>query len=350
MSEAHHHDADGFIAKWQGVPASELSTSQSFLIELCELLGVPRPHPTPEQDYMFERPVTFVHGDGGTSAGRIDLYRRGAFVLESKKLRQGTGHKGFDDALLRARSQAEAYARALPASEGRPPFLVVVDVGRRIELYSEFSRSGGTYVPFPDPSSHRIALQDLRRDEIRERLRRVWLEPMSLDPSRESARVTRDIAHRLARLARSLEQAGHAPEQVAQFLMRCLFTMFAEDVHLLPDNAFRELLHRYREQPDVAMRMLAQLWRDMDAGGFSAVLAHDVLRFNGKLFTRARTPCPWTATRSTCWSRPRRPTGAMSNRPSSAPCWNARWTRRSATSSAPTTPRAPTSSAWCCPR
>lgn len=285
MNEARDQTAvDAFIAKWHGVTASELSTSQSFLIDLCELLGVPRPHPTPEQDYMFERPITFVHGDGSTSAGRIDLYRRGAFVLESKKLRQGAGHKGFDDALLRARSQAEAYARALPASEGRPPFLVVVDVGRRIELYSEFSRSGGTYVPFPDPSSHRIALQDLRRDEIRERLRRVWLDPMSLDPSRESARVTRDIAHRLARLARSLEQAGHAPEQVAQFLMRCLFTMFAEDVHLLPDNAFRELLHRYREQPDVAMRMLAQLWRDMDAGGFSAVLAHDVLRFNGKLF------------------------------------------------------------------
>src|SRR5690606_28829728 len=91
VSEAHHHDADGFIAKWQGVPASELSTSQSFLIELCELLGVPRPHPAPEQDSMFERPVTFVHGDGGTSAGRIDLYRRGAFVLESNKLRQGAG-------------------------------------------------------------------------------------------------------------------------------------------------------------------------------------------------------------------------------------------------------------------
>ena len=31
---------DAFIAKWQGVAASELSTSQSFLIDLCELLGV----------------------------------------------------------------------------------------------------------------------------------------------------------------------------------------------------------------------------------------------------------------------------------------------------------------------
>ncbi len=277
-------DAEGFITRWQGVAASELSTSQSFLIDLCELLDLPRPHPTPAEDYMFERPITFSHGDGSTSAGRIDLYRRGAFVLESKKVRLGTHTRGFDDALLRARSQAEGYARALPASEGRPPFVVVVDVGQRIELYSEFSRSGGTYVPYPDPRSHRIALEDLRRPEVRERLRQVWLDPLSLDPSRESARVTRDIADRLARLARSLEQAGHPAEAVAQFLMRCLFTMFAEDVRLLPEHAFRDLLARHREQPDIAMRMVAQLWRDMDAGGFSAVLAGEVLRFNGKLF------------------------------------------------------------------
>jgi hypothetical protein len=233
---------------------------------------------------MFERPITFRHGDGSTSAGRIDLYRRGCFVLESKKLRGLAPGKGFDDALLRARSQAEAYARALPAGEGRPPFVVVVDVGQRIELYAEFSRSGGTYTPFPDPRSHRIALADLARPEIRDRLRRVFADPLSLDPSRESARVTRQIAARLAELAKSLEQAGHAPEAVAQFLMRCLFTMFAEDVRLLPADSFRNLLLAHAERPDTAMRMLGQLWRDMDTGGFSAVLANDVLRFNGKLF------------------------------------------------------------------
>ena len=284
MTDTEHATADAFIAKWQGVVASELSTSQSFLIDLCALLGVEMPHATAEQDYMFERPITFSHGDGSSSAGRIDLYRRGAFVLESKKVKAATHTKGFDDALLRARSQAEGYARALPANEGRPPFLVVVDVGNRIELYSEFSRSGATYTPFPDPRSHRLALAELRKPEVRERLRKVWLEPLSLDPSRESARVTREIAARLATLARSLEQDGHPPEIVAQFLMRCLFTMFAEDVKLLPHESFRELLIKHVDKPDVAVRMLAQLWRDMDSGGFSAVLAMDVLRFNGKLF------------------------------------------------------------------
>jgi hypothetical protein len=73
--------AQSFITRWRGVTASELSTAQSFVIDLCVLLGVDKPHPTPDQSYMFERPVTFRHGDGSTSAGRIDCYRQGAFCL-----------------------------------------------------------------------------------------------------------------------------------------------------------------------------------------------------------------------------------------------------------------------------
>nr|WP_314353221.1 type IIL restriction-modification enzyme MmeI [Comamonas thiooxydans] len=71
-----------FIERWQNVTASELATAQPFVMELCELLGVSKPHPTSAQDYMFERPVTFSHGDGSSSAGRIDCYKRGHFVLE----------------------------------------------------------------------------------------------------------------------------------------------------------------------------------------------------------------------------------------------------------------------------
>ena len=181
--------AEDFITRWSGKTASELSTAQSFVNELCALLGVVPP--THELDYMFERPITFRHGDGSSSAGRIDCYRRGHFVLEAKKLKAGAAAKGFDDALLRARAQAEGYARALPASEGRPPFCVVVDVGNVIELYSEFSRSGATYTPFPDPRSHRIKLADLARPDVHATLRAICIDPTSLDPARASARVTR---------------------------------------------------------------------------------------------------------------------------------------------------------------
>ena len=76
-------------------------------------------------------------------------------------------------AMLRAHNQPHQYARALPADEGRPPFILVADVGRNIELYAEFSRSGATYTPYPDPRSHRIRLADLHKDEVRARLRAV---------------------------------------------------------------------------------------------------------------------------------------------------------------------------------
>lgn len=47
--------AQAFIERWQGVTASEFATAQSFVMELCELLDVPNPHPTPAQDYAMSR-------------------------------------------------------------------------------------------------------------------------------------------------------------------------------------------------------------------------------------------------------------------------------------------------------
>ena len=280
--------AQAFIERWHGVTASELSTAQSFVRELCDLLGVDVPHATPEQNYMFERPITFRHGDGTSSAGRIDCYRRGHFVLEAKKLKTASHTKGFDDALLLARSQAENYARALPSEEGRPPFVLVVDVGNVIELYAEFTRSGATYTPFPDPRSHRIALSSLADVAVRERLKSIWTDPESLNPTRASARVTRQVATQLAELAKSLEQSGHRADHVAAFITRCLFSMFAEDVELLPKvdgkGGFLNLLQTHREQPVTLQQMLRVLWAGMDRGGFSAALATQVLKFNGKLF------------------------------------------------------------------
>ncbi len=276
-----------FIARWTKASGSERANYQLFVTELCRLLDVEPPQPAfadaGENAYVFERRVTFRHGDGSESAGFIDCYRRGAFVLEAKKLKTG-GAQTFDDALLRARAQPENYARALPATEGRPPFLVFVDVGNVIELYSEFSRSGATYTPYPDPRSHRIGVNDFLRDDIRERLRLLFTDPLALDPSRQTARVTREIAAHLAEVAKSLEGAGHAAEAVAGFLTRCLFSMFAEDVALIPKGAFSELLRSLKEAPEQFAPMVGELWRAMDKGEFSIAIRAALPRFNGKLF------------------------------------------------------------------
>ncbi|MGH9871551.1 MAG: class I SAM-dependent DNA methyltransferase [Pyrinomonadaceae bacterium] len=305
-----------FIKRWKESGAAERANYQLFLSELTDLLEVLRPQPTQTDDeqnaYVFERAVIFNNGDGTTSTGRIDLYKRGCFVLEAKQGsdrvaasvplfgaesdliasrgrygRKGMavrGTSGWDVAMRVARGQAEQYVRALPLAEENPPFVVVVDVGHSFELYSDFSRAGRTYLPFPDARSYRISLDDLARDDVRERLRLIWTDPLALDPSRRTARVTREMAERLADLAHSLEQSGHSPERVANFLMRAIFTMFAEDVKLLPPNKWTELLESLHGEVAKFPAMVSSLWETMNAGGFSPIMRENLLRFNGGLF------------------------------------------------------------------
>jgi len=186
--------------------------------------------------------------------------------------------------MLAAQNQADQYVRALPGPEGRPPFIVVTDVGRSLELYSEFTRSGGTYVPFPDPAHHRVTLEDLREPEIQRRLRLLWLDPESLDPSKVAAKVTRQVSAKLAELARALEGRGYTPDRVAHFLKRCLFTMFSEDVELLPRDSFTTLLEHLKDKPDAFVAALDQFWQTMNTGGFDSRTMEKIRHFNGGLF------------------------------------------------------------------
>jgi len=318
MAETAPTDVQAFIDRWQSSGAAERANYQLFLTELCQLIGVAHPQPSAEEPhknaYVFEKRVPSAHG----TTNFIDLYKRGCFVLEAKQgsekaesgqivfseaalqrqkqRKTGTavrGTKGWDTAMEKARQQAQTYARSLPAGEiveGRPPFLVIVDVGNTLALYSEFSRTGGNYIPFPDPSTYRLKLDDLHDANVRQLLRQVWDDPTSLDPSRRSAKVTRTIAARLAELAKSLEGSSD-PETVAHFLMRCLFTMFAEDVGLLPERSFAQLLEDIRHDPASFQPMLEHLWATMDTGGFSVILRRQIPRFNGGLFAD-RTALP----------------------------------------------------------
>ncbi|GAA6154974.1 hypothetical protein NBRC116588_04470 [Pyruvatibacter sp. HU-CL02332] len=304
-----------FVEKWQKSGGSERSNYQLFLSELARLLDEPEPDPSQEEnrhnDYVFERSVAFKHPDGSSTTGFIDLYKRGSFVLEAKQssskarskfvetetlpgfdlagdaVKGGTarrGTKGWDKAMRNARGQAEDYARALPTDHGWPPFLVVVDVGHCIELFADFSQQGKNYAQFPDRQSYRIYLDDLLEPEVQHRLKAVWSDPLSLDPTRISAEVTRDIAERLAKVARELEGKGHQPEAVAEYLMRCLFTMFAEDVKLLPEGAFTQLLADHKEDPKRFRLMLEDLWEKMNTGGFYSGFGEVLRQFNGGLF------------------------------------------------------------------
>ncbi|MDG2533847.1 class I SAM-dependent DNA methyltransferase [Sphingomonas sp. HITSZ_GF] len=312
------NSSDAFIDRWRkGEGGAERANYALFLVELADFLDLPHPDPAgathENNDYVFERAVREVDDEGHVWIGRIDLYRRGCFVLEAKQSRWkdqlngihpsdppfrsdpeapltlGRRSAGRDwDVLMRnARDQAERYARALDEAHGWPPFLIVCDVGHCLELYADFSGQGKNYRQFPDRAGFRIYLEDLRAPKVRDLLRAIWLDPHSLDPAKHAAAVTRRITSRLAKVSKSLEERDHSPEKVAHFLMRCMFTMFSEDVGLLDRGSFTEMLGDARDNPAAFAPMLEDLWRTMDKGGISPVLRRRVRYFNGGLFADA---------------------------------------------------------------
>ncbi len=304
--------ADAFIARWQGREGGQERANYAlFLTELCEVLGVPRPEPagasSVANDYVFERAVKDPGRDGAPSSRRIDFYRRGCFILEAKQSRQKGSdkevlgqanlplietaprgrrgaEKSWDVLMFNARQQAENYVRLLPAGHDPPPFIVVCDVVHCFEVYANFRRDGKVYDQFPNRQSFRIFLEDLRNPDVRERLRRIWTDPASLDPSQRAARVTRAIAERLAAVSKALEAEEHPAGEVAMFLMRCLFTMFAEDIGLLPQASFKKVLDRCEADTGRFVPMVGQLWEAMDTGAFAYAIEARVKKFNGAFF------------------------------------------------------------------
>ncbi len=321
---AEPSDIEIFIAEWRGTGGSELANTQSYINGLARLLGVDPPRGAKADDttndYVFERRVFQHNGDGTTSFGRIDCYKRGCFILEAKqgseadrdaadkgeddldifgqtaktRVARGTarrGTPGWAKAMVQAKGQAERYAKALPVDHGWPPFLLVADIGYCIEVYADFTGTGKAYAQFPDRARYRIMLEDLRDEDVRDRLRAIWTDPKSLDPTARAARVTRDIADLLATVARRLEKRGYDAETTSGFLMRVLFTMFAEDSKLIPEGSFTQLLKNQRAHPEHLEHQLSALWTAMDKGEFSPALGVPLRKFNGYLF-KERTALP----------------------------------------------------------
>ena len=339
---------DGLLTKWFGKEGgAERANYALFLTELTIALDLPTPDTKGQGlgDYEFEAPVKSEAIYGGKGTHRIDLYKRGHFVLEAKQsqVREGEAapddpaeepqtetefdlfgapirtvqksskpRRRYDRLMEDARLQAQRYALALPDDHQTPPFLIVADIGRAFELYFDFAGNGRGYRPFPDERGYRIALADLASDaEIAgidktaaDTLRAIWSDPASIDPRSRSARVTRDIAQLLSRVAKTLEEdqrRGRADNEITAlgieatslFLMRTLFCMFAEDVELLEKDSFKRFLADAEGRSDQFWRTgLENLWHRMNdpqpVNRYWSQGDTIVRYFNGNLFSGAK--------------------------------------------------------------
>lgn len=263
--------------RWAIAKAAERANAQSYIIELCDALAIERPRPA-GSGYEFELPIKVVNRDGTESSNFVDCYKEGCFVLEAKDAEDG---RSTDVLLRKAYGQARTYAAHVPGGSP-PPYILVLDVGKTLLVWDRWNGSFGGY-----GAARRIDLTALARNaDAAALLRDVWTNPAARDPRSYAQAVTRDIAAHLAELAASLERRDFGQERVARFLMRCVFTMFAEDVALLPDEPFRRILDEVAlANPEEFAGAAEELWRAMDEGrrfGF-----RKLLRFNGHFFKDA---------------------------------------------------------------
>ena len=176
---------EDFIQRWQKSSASERANYALFLSELCDHLDLPRPEPSQADEslqYLCDRQgrrltrnstarqqrTTSTSTNGTASSWKpsraaipnwavLPLHLAAARAQAKNEARhRRPWHPRVGCSHARGPRQAERYAKALPASEGWPPFLIVVDVGHSIELYADFSLTGKAYLPFPDPRTFRI--------------------------------------------------------------------------------------------------------------------------------------------------------------------------------------------------
>ncbi|MBL0041742.1 MAG: class I SAM-dependent DNA methyltransferase [Xanthomonadales bacterium] len=251
-----------FIAKWKG-GGDERRDAQPFFEDLCRLVG----HPTPREADPEHTWFTYEYGASKTSGGEgwADVWKRGYFGWEAK---------GTQRSLARAYEQLKMYADALQ----NPPLLVVSDL-KTIEVHTNFTNAVKRV--------YRFDIEQLADFETRQILESVFHAPDRLKPGVTRAAVTAEAADKFTRLARALRERGHAPKDVAHFLNRLLFCMFAEDIGLLPGQLFTKLVERSKAEPDLFEKRSRELFAAMHAGG--DVAFENIDWFNGGLFEDDRT-------------------------------------------------------------
>ena len=256
-----------FVHKWAaGSPAHQLNEragAQAHFIDLCRVLGVPEP--ADPDAYCFERGVTKTGSAAQRTDGFADVWMRGHFAWE---------YKAPGKSLGTALQQLMRYALPLE----NPPLLVVSD-RQHIEVHTHFT---GT------PSEcHAVALEDITRPDVQQRLRALWTAPDSYKPARTNRDITEDAARTFAATAERLRAAGVPAGQVSHFLTQCLFCFFAEDVGLLPQRLFERLVG-VQITPELLRTQLGRLFEAMRDGGLFGVDA--VPWFNGGLFKAITVP------------------------------------------------------------
>jgi type II restriction/modification system DNA methylase subunit YeeA len=243
-----------FVEKWRESELRERQGSQMHFLELCDLLGEPRPDQP--DSYCFERGAEKVGGGDGWA----DVWRKGCFAWE---------YKGKHANLAAALRQLQTYTLDLQM----PPYLIVSDM-ERIVVHTNWNNTVS--------ETHAWTLDDLLDGGKRDLLKQVLNGSEKLRPQISPQELTAKAAQRFGDIGRRLQERKHDPRTVAHFLNRLIFCMFAEDAGLLPNKLFSRMMQAVEKQPEAASGQMRDLFAKMHKGGFFG--EHKIDWFNGGLF------------------------------------------------------------------
>jgi type II restriction/modification system DNA methylase subunit YeeA len=278
-----------FRRKWSRYQGKETSAYQGHFDDLCRLLGQQTPteaDPTGSDSFCYQKRVVkdaqlfnLEHPDSGdpTERGFADVWKKGCFGWE---------YKGKKKNLDEAYKQLLRYREALL----NPPLLVVCDFDRYI-IRTNFN---GTV-----QETYEFTNDQIDRPENLRILRALFENPDFLKPQRTTAQITKTLAEKFAKVARSLQKresaeladantraevnvAHRKTLRIARFLNRLIFCFFAEDTTLLPKKLFSDLAKTALDDPHQFSQTLESLFRTMATGGMFG--PYKIRHFNGHLF------------------------------------------------------------------
>lgn len=247
-----------FVAKWQKVSLKEKSAAQEHFLDLCQMLD----HPTPASDdpggqsFMFEAGASKTKGGSGFA----DVWKKGCFAWE---------YKGKHANLDKAYQQLLQYREALE----NPPLLVVSDIDT-IVIHTNFTNT--------IKRVYTLAYDDLLTPTGLKTLKAVFTDPYSLKAPKSAEQATEEAAKEFSKIAELLRKYGEDSRQIAHFLIRLLFCLFAEDIDLLPKATFTRLVNQTRTKPGAFAAQLGVLFKAMATGGYFG--SEEIRHFDGGLF------------------------------------------------------------------
>ncbi len=249
---------EAFVATWRGNTSTERQVYQQHFLDLCALIG----HPTPVQLDPENKFFTFEAGAAkqGGGNGYADVWYKGHFAIE---------YKGPHKSLDRAYEQLLQYRESLE----NPPLLITGNT-QEFFIHTNFTNSVKQVI--------RVTLDDLLTPQGMQHIRNLFYNPDAFRPQQTAAQVTEEAAARFARLADHLRKWGHGSHEIAHYLIRLLFCLFAEDIDLLPRELFTRLVDNGRRNPALFNRQVRQLFQAMAEGDVFG--EHQVRYFDGGLF------------------------------------------------------------------